>query len=97
VFVTEFEKPFALACNLTHNGVMEATVLEARKLRSAVIQRIEAMDDEGLLLLHRILLFLEKERLWHELSDEAETDRLSGKLDRLPDIIHEVRAALRRG
>jgi hypothetical protein len=55
------------------------------------------MDDEGLLLLHRLLLYVEKERLWHELSVEAEVDRRSGKLDRLPDIIREVRADLRKG
>ena len=76
---------------------MEATVLEARKLRPAIIQRIEAMDDEGLLLLHRLLLYVEKERLWHELSAESEADRRAGKLDRLPDIIREVRAELRKG
>jgi hypothetical protein len=76
---------------------MEATVLEAQKLRPAIIQRVEAMDDEGLLLLHRLLLYVEKERLWHELSVESETDRRLGKLDRLPDIIREVRADLRKG
>ena len=48
------------------------------------MQRIEAMDDESLLLLHRLLLHVEREQLWHELSAEAEADRRSGKLDRLP-------------
>jgi hypothetical protein len=76
---------------------MEATVLEAQKLRPAIIQRIEAMDDEALLLLHRLLLYVEKERLWHELLAESEADRRSGKMDRLPDIIREVRADLRKG
>jgi hypothetical protein len=75
---------------------MDATVLEPRKLRPEIIQRIEAMDDESLLLLHRLLLHLEKERLWHELSAEAEADRHSGKLDRLPEIIREARAELRK-
>jgi hypothetical protein len=41
------EKPLAVAGNLAHNVRMEATVLEARKLRPAIIQRIEAMDDES--------------------------------------------------
>jgi hypothetical protein len=76
---------------------MEATVLEPQKLRPEIIQRIEAMDDESLLLLHRLLLLIEKERLWHELSAETETDRRSGKLDRLPDIIRKARAELRKG
>jgi hypothetical protein len=75
---------------------MDVTVLEPRKLRPEIIQRIEAMDDESLLLLHRLLLHLEKERLWHELSAEAEADRHSGKLDRLPEIIREARAELRK-
>jgi hypothetical protein len=93
----EFEKPLALAGGATHNFVMEATILEAQKLRPAIIQRIEAMDDESLLLLHRLLLYVEKERLWHELSVECEADRRSGKLDRLPDIIREARVDLRKG
>jgi hypothetical protein len=83
--------------NLAHNIVMEATVLEPQKLRPEIIQRIEAMDDASLLLLHRLLLHVEKEQLWHELSAEAEADRRSGKLDRLPDIIREARAGLRKG
>ncbi len=76
---------------------MEATVLEPQKLRPEIIQRIEAMDDQSLLLLHRLLLLIEKERLWHELSAEAEADRRSGKLDRLSELIREARAELRKG
>ena len=76
---------------------MNSTVLEAKKLRPEIIQRIENMDDESLLVLHRVLLIVEKERLWRELSAEAEQDRGSGKLDRLPEIIREARAELRKG
>jgi hypothetical protein len=74
---------------------MEATGLEAKRLRPEIIQRVEAMDEESLLLLHRLLLRMEKERLWRELSAEAEVDRRSGKFDRLSDIIREARAELR--
>jgi len=70
---------------------METIDLKPQKLRPEIIQRIEAMDDESLLLLHRLLLYVEKERLWHELSSEAEADRRSGKLDLLPDIIRQAR------
>jgi hypothetical protein len=73
------------------------TLLEPKKLRPEIIERIGSMDDESLLLLHHILLLVEKERLWHELSTEAEQDRNSGKLNRLPDIIREARAELRKG
>jgi hypothetical protein len=76
---------------------MQATVMEARKLRPEIIRRIEAMDDDSLLLLHRLLLRIEKERLWHELSAEAEADRRSGKLDRLSEVIRDARAELRKG
>ncbi len=58
---------------------MNSTVLEPKKLRPEIIQRIENMDDESLLVLHRVLLMVEKERLWRELSAEAEQDRGSGK------------------
>jgi hypothetical protein len=75
---------------------METTALEPQKLRPKIIERIEAMDDESLLLLHRMLLHVEKEKLWHESSTESEADRASGKLDRLPDIIREARAELRK-
>jgi hypothetical protein len=76
---------------------MEATVLQAEKLRPELIQRIEAMDDESLLVLHRLLLHLEKERLWRGLSAEAEAGRRTGELDKLPQIIREARAQLRKG
>jgi hypothetical protein len=76
---------------------VDSTALEPNKLRPEIIHRIETMDDESLLLLHQVLLHVEKERLWRELSAEAETDRHSGKFDRLPEIIREARAELRKG
>ena len=79
-----------------HIMAMSSVALESKKLRPEIIQRIEAMDDDSLLVLHRILLMLEKERLWRELSAEAELDRASGKLDRLQEIIRQARAELRK-
>jgi len=76
---------------------MNSTVLEPKNLRPEIIQRVEAMDDDSLLVLHRILLFVEKERLWRELSAEAEQDRCSGKFERLPEIVLQARAELRKG
>jgi len=76
---------------------MEATVLEPQKLLPEIVQRIRAMDEESLLILHRLLLRMEKERLWRELSSEAEADRRSGKFDRLTDIIRGARAELHKG
>ena len=76
---------------------MNSSVLEPKKLRPEIIQRVEAMDDESLLVLHRVLLIVEKERLWRELAAEADQDRRSGKFERLPEIIREARAELRKG
>jgi hypothetical protein len=76
---------------------MNSTVLEPKKLRPEIIQRVEAMDDESLLVLHRVLLIVEKERLWRELAAEAEEDRRSGKFERLPEIIRTARTELHQG
>ena len=76
---------------------MNKVVLEPRSLRPDLIERIEAMDEDSLLLLHRMLLIVEKQRLWSELSAEAEQDCRSGKFDRLQDVIREARAELRKG
>ena len=76
---------------------MSSIVLEPKKLRPEIIQRIEALDDQDLLLVHRILLTVEKERLWRELSAEIEEDRRSGKFDKLPEVIRQARADLHKG
>jgi hypothetical protein len=80
-----------------HITRMNSSVLEAKKLRPELIQRVEEMDEESLLVLHRVLLIVEKERLWRELAAEAEQDRRSGKFERLPEIIRQARAELRKG
>jgi hypothetical protein len=47
-------------------------------------------------VLYRLVLHIEKDRPWRELSAEAEADRRAGKLDRLSDLVREARADLRR-
>jgi hypothetical protein len=91
------DKWLALPDDQRHIKGMNSTVLEPKKLRPELIQRVEAMDDESLLVLHRALLIVEKEQLWRELSAEAEDDRRAGKFDRLPEIIRQARAELRTG
>ena len=80
-----------------HITRMNSTVVEPKHLRPEIIRRVEAMDDESLVVLHRILLILEKERLWSELSAEAEQDRCLGKYERLPEIIRQARVQLGKG
>ena len=90
-------KRLALAAAGRHITRVNSTVLEPKKLRPELIQRVEAMDDESLLVLHRVLFIVEKERLWRELAAEAEEDRRSGKFERLPELIREARAELHQG
>jgi hypothetical protein len=66
-------------------------------LKPDLIQRIEAMSEDELRLVHEVLLHAEKDRLWREISGDAEEERNSGKWERLPEIISEVRSQLRHG
>jgi len=74
---------------------MPETLPEPEKLRPELVRRIQAMDDEGLVTLHRLLLHLEKDQLWREISSDSEADRKAGKLDRVAEIIAEARKDLR--
>ncbi len=54
------------------------------------------MADNELQFVHAVLLQAEKDRLWAELSAEAEEDRLAGVFERLPEVIGHVRRDLSR-
>ena len=69
--------------------------IELEKLRPEILSRIGKMEGESLLVVHRVLLEIEKEKLWGELSADFEADRQAGKFARLPEIIREARASLR--
>jgi hypothetical protein len=75
---------------------MKSTLLDPIKLRAEIIRRIEALQDQHLTVLHHVLLLLEKENLWKELSADTETDRQLGKFSQLPKIIEQARVELRR-
>jgi hypothetical protein len=65
-------------------------------LRNALIRSIESLPDEDLPLVHEVILHAEKDRLWREISGEAEAERRSGRWDGLPEIIAQVRAKMRK-
>jgi hypothetical protein len=67
-----------------------------KNLRPELIRRIECMPEDGLLWVHNVLLHIEKEQLWNELTSEMDADYLAGKFARLPDIIREVRGEIKR-
>jgi predicted DNA-binding antitoxin AbrB/MazE fold protein len=67
-------------------------------LKKSELNLIKAWDNPADDVFNELLdKYVEKERHWHELSAEAEADRRSGKLDRLPEIIHKARAEIREG
>jgi hypothetical protein len=75
---------------------MSTVLPQPSSLKPDLIQRIEAMSEEDLQLVHEVLLHAEKDRLWREISADAENERISGKWEELPEIIAEVRGQLRR-
>jgi hypothetical protein len=84
----------AFSCD-TH-ATMTTAFPNASSLKPDLIQRIESMTEEELRLVHEVLLHAEKDRLWREISAEAEAERESGRWDKLPKIISEVRSQLRQ-
>jgi hypothetical protein len=75
---------------------MSTVLPQPSSLKPDLIQRIESMSEDDLRLVHEVLLHAEKDRLWREISAEAEMERSSEKWERLPEIIAEVRSQLRR-
>ncbi len=66
-----------------------------KDLRPELIRRIEALPEQDLPLVNEVLLHAEKDRLWREISNEAEVERLDGRWEHLPEIIADARARLR--
>ncbi len=71
---------------------MSATLPVPKDLRPQLVQRLEKLDDAGLVFVHNVLLHAEKEQLWRQLSEDFEQDRQNGAMDQLPEIIREVRS-----
>ena len=69
--------------------------LKASELRPALHAKIEELDGEALAILHRMALQLELDRLVTEVDGEFDTLRAQGRLDHLPEIIRQARAAIR--
>ena len=63
-------------------------------LRPLLHERIDQWAAADLPLLHRVMLELERDCLVTELNEEFDRDRESDRLNRLPEIIREARAAL---
>ena len=70
---------------------MNAAELDSETLRRGLLSKVQAMRAADLTLVHRVLLQIEKERLWGEISEEAEEDRRKGLFDDLPRLLAEAR------
>ena len=67
---------------------------DPKELRPLLHERIDQWAAEDLVLLHRVMLELERDLRAAELNEEFDRDRESGRLARLPEIIREARAAI---
>ena len=66
-----------------------------KNIREQMIRRIETAPEDVVLLVHDVLLRIEKENLWQKIQGEASKDAKSGKLDRVGEIIQNYRDARR--
>lgn len=71
------------------------TPLEPSQLRPALHAKVDQLDDEALAVLHRVALRLELDQTVAAVDADFDTLREQGRLDRLPEIIQEARAAIR--
>ena len=67
-----------------------------KDLRQQLVRSLDKFDEPELVFIHRVFLEAEKQRLWREIGEDAEKERLAGKWDNLPEVIREVRAKLRQ-
>lgn len=65
------------------------------EIRPLLHAEIDRLDDDDVAVLHRIALELELEAVTRRLDAAFDEVRAAGKLERLPEIIREARAAIR--
>ncbi len=62
-----------------------------KNIREQMIRRMETAPEAVVLLVHDVLLQIEKETLWQKIQGNASEDAKSGKLDRVGEIIQNYR------
>jgi hypothetical protein len=63
-------------------------------LRPLLHEDIERLNGDQLLVLHRVALQLELEKVTAQLDDDFDADRAQGKLQQIPQLIQAARQAL---
>jgi hypothetical protein len=71
--------------------VLRPTPIEPDKLKPALHDKIERMDDLHLAFVNRVLLQLEAEELAARLSEAFDQDYEQGLLRRVPEFVKEFR------
>jgi len=66
-----------------------------KNIREQMIRRMETAQEDVVVLVHDVLLQIEKENLWQKIQGNASEDAKSGKLDRVGEIIQNYRDARR--
>lgn len=72
-----------------------STATLAEELRPLVYQELDALDNEGVETIHRVISRLQMEQSLERLAGMADEMRASGVMDRVPEILAEVRARRR--
>jgi predicted RNase H-like nuclease (RuvC/YqgF family) len=62
-----------------------------KNIREQMIRRMETAPEDVVVLVHDVLLQIEKENLWQKIQGNASEDAKSGKLDRVGEIIQNYR------
>lgn len=66
-----------------------------KDIREQMIRRLETAPEDVVLLVHDVLLQIEKENLWQKIQNNALEDARGGKLDRVGEIIQNYRETRR--
>ena len=66
-----------------------------KDIREQMIRRLETAPEDVVLLVHDVLLQIEKENLWRRIQNNASEDARGGKLDRVGEIIQNYRETRR--
>jgi hypothetical protein len=66
-----------------------------KDIREQMIRRLETASEEVVLMVHDVLLQIEKDSLWRKIQKDAAEESREGKLDRVGEIIRSLREARR--
>ena len=66
-----------------------------KDIREQMVRRLETAPEDVVLLVHDVLLQIEKENLWRKIQNNASEDARAGKLDRVGEIIQNYRETRR--